>query len=82
MNGPHISIEFTFRIKKKKNRDFELRVRDQNTLMAFATSVSSNFSLSDPVSDIVTLDMSDDHAKPALSEEIFTLEKEGSLKVQ
>ena len=80
MNGPHISIEFTFRIKKKKNRDFELR--DQNTLMAFATSVSSNFSLSDPVSDIVTLDMSDDHAKPALSEEIFTLEKEGSLKVQ
>ena len=50
--------------------------------MAFATSVSSNFSLSDPVSDIVTLDMSDDHAKPALSEEIFTLEKEGSLKVQ
>ena len=66
--------------RKKKNRDFELR--DQNTLMAFATSVSSNFSLSDPVSDIVTLDMSDDHAKPALSEEIFTLEKEGSLKVQ
>ena len=54
--------------------------------MAFATSpssVNSNFSLSDSVSDIVILDMTDDYAKPAPDKEVFefqpVFEKEGSL---
>ena len=56
--------------------------------MAFTpspTSVNSNsnFSLIDSISDITTLDMSDENNQPALNEEDFpsrpSLEKEGSL---
>ena len=47
------------------------------------SSFSSNFSLSDSVSDVVTLDMTDDDTKPAASgeeeEEENVFEKEGSL---
>ena len=47
------------------------------------TSVNSNFSLSDSVSDIANLDMSDDYTNSPPDEEAFTsrpvLEKEGSL---
>ena len=54
--------------------------------MASPSSVDTIYSFSDSVSDVVTLDMSDDCSKPAPDEEVFAFrtptpvfEKEGSL---
>ena len=52
---------------------------NDSAFVLMPTSIYSNFSLSDSVSDIITLDMSDDYDRSAASDEVFMLEKEGSL---